>query len=727
MTNRSSKLPSTAAAGTREWDLLARRLIAGLRATPGVLFGDHRPRAGLRSQAEDLFSDASLGDLLPQPELEEALQRGEDPTRVSPDGSDRPAQLPRPGPLQAVLRLARHFVTQEALIDGLLARWQLAIVVTGEAAMVEPAELVIEKLGQLRSLSGKEPSPRVLRAVDAFIETPGDRDAGDPFRRWGPKLQAALESEPPIIIVVASLTDLPAGVGRLHPNIVLLPRLDGELVMAHLRRSHAATGRLNETLVRPHLPEDAALAALPLEALTVSLRAATPGAVAHRLAEAARPPARERRGTLADFPLAAEVRVQIERIVADLAAVREGRAPADRITRGALLVGPPGSGKTEVARLIAEAAGVPLHATTLADMQATGRHADFLREMKRVFAEAMQRAPSVLFLDELDALGDRARAPDHNSAYTDSVVCALLAQLDGAEGRPGVVVIGATNHPNKIDAALLRAGRFDRWLHIDQPGPEQIPAALRYHLRGELADAALDPVAAAAVGLTGAEVALAVRDARALARAAGRPLAVEDLSAAVARLRPPLPRHLRWRIAVHEAGHAVVAAATGHARPRLLALHRGGGTAEAQIAPGHGSRAELAAALATMMAGRAAETLILGAPSAGAGGPAGCDLHQATRLALALETNLGLGEGTLWLGDARDLTGLLGVDRALRACVQAHLDTAEAEAAQILSTHRARLLSLAEALERAGLLHGATLEAHLDGLVPPDGELAPTG
>lgn len=97
------------------------------------------------------------------------------------------------------------------------------------------------------------------RAVAAFSETPGKRDAGTPFRRLGPKLRTALEGEPAIIIVVPSRTDLPAGSDRLPPNIGVLSPLDAELARAHLRCSHAATGRLNEKLLRPHRPGDAAL------------------------------------------------------------------------------------------------------------------------------------------------------------------------------------------------------------------------------------------------------------------------------------------------------------------------------------------------------------------------------------------------------------------------------------------------------------------------------------
>lgn len=714
-----------------DWRQLARSLFATLRPEPRMLFADPMPS---KDSLPDLLAQAGAGasraDLLPAPEIDAALAAGEDPFRIAPDGSDRPAQRPRPGPLQAVLRLSRHFGSQAALEDALFAPGRFAIVIAGDAALADAAEDVIEALGQRPRAQpradGTRPRPRVLSGTDAFLAPTRGGDTGGAFRDLAPKLRLALESDAPIVVVVARPTDLPGAADHLHPLRIALPPLDAEILLEHLRHSHSATGRMAEALLRPHLPDAPALAALPFEALLLALRAPQPADVARGLARAARPAPRAPGGTLAEFPLPDRLRTQVGRIVADLVAAREGRLPHDQVTRGALLSGPPGSGKSELAQLIAEAAGVPFHATTLAAMQSAGRYGDFLREMRRTFETATASAPSVLFLDELDAVGDRARPQDHNSAYTDSVVCALLAQLDGAGRRPGVVVLAATNHPGKVDAALLRPGRFDHRLRIDQPSPELIPAAIRYQLRGALAEADLGPVAAAAVGMSGADLALLVRDARALARAADRPLALEDLAAALAALRPPLPAALRRRVALHESGHAIVAALTGHARPRLLALHAGGGTAEAQLAPSQGSRSDLTAALAVLMAGRAAERLALGTASAGAGGPPGCDLAQATRLCLGIEASLGLGTHSAWLGAPDDLLPLLRRDPALRRRVQALLDAAEAEAERLLAAHRPQLLALAEALQHAGLLCGPALETHLAGLgtAPASGPLA---
>jgi len=491
--------------------------------------------------------------------------------------------------------------------------------------------------------------------------------------------------------------------------------------MAHLHLSHAPvtdTGAAGFADLVDRLPADSALARLPLEPLQLALRAPSPAGVAawltRAVAQLSAPGTAPPGARLADFPLEAATRGEIDRIVADLRAARDGRIAPAEISRGALLIGPPGCGKSELARLMAEAAGVPFHAATLGNLQAKGRWNDFLAAMEALFAQARASAPCILFLDELDAIGSRTRAQDHNSAWTDGVVCAVLALLDGATARPGVVVLGATNHAEKIDPAILRPGRIDRHLLISQPGPELIDQALRYQLRGALAEADLGPVAAAAAGLTGAEVALAVRDARATARARGTgALTVADLSAAIARLRPPLPPALRRRVALHEAGHAIAAQVTGHGRPTLLALHGGGGEAMTTLSDLSGRRDEIAARLVCLMAGRAAEVLVLGDPTAGAGGPAGSDLARATRLAAALEGAFGLGAATIWLDEPGRLDRLVQRDPDLRARVQAHLDAAEAAALRLLATHRPRLEALADALAARGLLHGPDLAALL--------------
>lgn len=180
------------------------------------------------------------------------------------------------------------------------------------------------------------------------------------------------------------------------------------------------------------------------------------------------------------------------------------------------------------------------------------------KAMRAAFASAAEQAPCILFIDEVDSFGDRARPRDHNSTYTDYILNALLDLLDGFHGHEGVMVMAATNHPDKLDAALIRPGRFDHIVTLDYPSFDRLPAAIRWQLGADLPDADLSGVAVRAAGASGADIAAAVRAARARARMGRRDLILTDLEEALAAARPSLPEALRWRVSVHEAGHAVV-------------------------------------------------------------------------------------------------------------------------------------------------------------------------
>jgi ATP-dependent Zn protease len=270
--------------------------------------------------------------------------------------------------------------------------------------------------------------------------------------------------------------------------------------------------------------------------------------------------------------------------------------------------------------------------------------------------------------------------------------------------------MAATNHVERVDPALRRPGRFDRILTLRHPTPDQMPQVLRWQMWPELQDADLTAVAAQAMGMSGADVAGLVRAARATARRARRPLSVKDLSAALSELRPPMGDALRWQVAVHEAGHAVVGVATGIAKPRLLALQGDGGVTHAERHVIHQRRAELEAALAVDMAGRAAELLVFGEVSAGAGGAADSDLARATAMAVAMEAAWGLGDRLTWCGDPETIAPRLRLDPPLAARVEDHLRRAEDRALRIMQAQRPVLEEIATALCDKGMLTGPALD-----------------
>jgi len=403
-------------------------------------------------------------------------------------------------------------------------------------------------------------------------------------------------------------------------------------------------------------------------------------------------------------------------LVDDLRAWMDGGPGAPRwsnLESSILLSGPPGVGKTIFAAALARSAGLPFLAGSLAQWQsARDGHLGHTLGAMRTFFERARRSPCVVLIDEIDSFGDRTKFPESHRDYSVQVVNALLEHLDGSVSREGVVVVGATNDLERIDPAIRRSGRMDRHIRIGIPDAQDIARILRHHLGDDLPDADLEPLAARLPGMSGADAAALVRRARGIARRAGRSLVVGDLDAATDEARPSLPDHARGRVAVHEAGHVLAAAAAGHAGPMAASIDADGGTAWIPLAerPGLANEEQLDGCLTIMLAGRAAEEVMLGDVTAGCSE----DLAAATRLAILMETRLGFSRTTPLLAFGVDGAPDLARLPWATGAVHRRLSNAYEAALDLMRVHRVALERLSEALGEKGHLGDAEIRGLLE-------------
>lgn len=400
-------------------------------------------------------------------------------------------------------------------------------------------------------------------------------------------------------------------------------------------------------------------------------------------------------------------------LVNDLREYRAGRLAWECIEKGLLLVGPPGVGKTQFARAVAKSANVPLVSTSVADWNASPYLSGTLAAIKESFSRARQLAPCILFIDELDGISDRATLTSDYKEYWTQIVNLLLELLAGIEDRPGVVVIGASNHPEHIDAAVKRAGRLDRTIEIDLPDSETLAAIFRFHVGHDvLLGVDLLPVALAAAGRTGADVEAWVRRAKSRARRAERHLALDDLLQEVRCGREAMPKSLRRTCAVHEAGHVVAGIALGVFEPRALTILDHGGATRVELSRANSQTLTgIENYITTLLSGRSAEEIILGASrtTAGSGIGENSDFARATEAATDLELRFGFGAlGVAHFPDRA--TEMLLHDASVVGLIKQRLDRCLARARELITENRTAVEAVAQRLDETGYLDCAAID-----------------
>jgi cell division protease FtsH len=360
--------------------------------------------------------------------------------------------------------------------------------------------------------------------------------------------------------------------------------------------------------------------------------------------------------TFADVAGVDEAKAELQEVVAFLKDPKSYGRLGARAPKGILLVGPPGTGKTLLARAVAGEANVPFFSISGSEFVElfVGVGAARVRDL---FEQARKSAPCIIFIDELDALGRSRAAGGSIGGYDEKeqTLDQLLAELDGFDPASGVILLAATNRPEILDPALLRAGRFDRQVLVDRPDRSGRVAILKVHSgKVKLApDVDLDTVASLTTGFTGADLANLINEAALLAtRRGGESVTLADFTAAIERIVAGLEKKSRVlspperkRVAYHELGHALVAASLPGVDPvlKVSIIPRGVGALGYTIQRPTEDRFLLSATdlknrIAVLLGGRAAEALVFGEISTGAAD----DLQRATEIALEMVTRYGM-------------------------------------------------------------------------------------
>lgn len=346
------------------------------------------------------------------------------------------------------------------------------------------------------------------------------------------------------------------------------------------------------------------------------------------------------------------------------------------LPKGALLVGPPGTGKTLIARAVAGEAKVPFFAISGSEFvqMFVGMGAAKVRDL---FRQANEKAPCIIFIDEIDAIGKRRDTGIGGNDEREQTLNQLLTEMDGFDGRKGVVILAATNRPESLDKALLRPGRFDRRIQMELPDLEGRKAIINVHLKKVKCDKIdMDVVARATAGSSGAELANIVNEAALRAVRMGRNKvttsdleeSVETVIAGAQKKGKVISDEEKKIVSYHEIGHALVAALQSHSAPvhKITIVPRTSGALGYTMQVDKGeqvlmSREDLFNRIATLTGGRAAEEVILGRVTTGASN----DIEQATRLARAMVTRYGMSEKYDMMGLETVNNAYLGGDSSL--------------------------------------------------------------
>ena len=413
-----------------------------------------------------------------------------------------------------------------------------------------------------------------------------------------------------------------------------------------------------------------------------------------------------------------EAKDNLQEIVNYLHDPSKYKAIGASMPKGILLVGPPGTGKTMLAKAVAGEANVPFFSISGSEFveMFVGMGASKVRNL---FDQAKEKAPCIVFIDEIDAIGQKRSGGQYGgNDEREQTLNQLLTEMDGFEGNNGVIILAATNRPESLDPALTRPGRFDRRVPVELPDLLGREAILKVHAKKVAHEENIDftAVARMASGASGAELANIVNEAALRAVRDGRDKvtqndleeSIEVVIAGYQKKNAILTDHEKWIVAYHEIGHALVAACQSHSAPvqKITIIPRTSGALGYTMQVDEGNhylmnKDELENKIATLTGGRAAEEVKFGSVTTGASN----DIEQATRLARAMLTRYGMSEefdmvaletvNNQYLGGDTSLACSAGTQAEIDRLVISIVKKQHEKASQILDEKREKLDELA--------------------------------
>ena len=432
-----------------------------------------------------------------------------------------------------------------------------------------------------------------------------------------------------------------------------------------------------------------------------------------------------------------EAKESLKEIVDYLHDPQKYREIGAAMPKGILLVGPPGTGKTMLAKAVAGEANVPFFSMSGSEFveMFVGMGASKVRDL---FKQAKEKAPCIVFIDEIDAIGKKRDGQMGGNDEREQTLNQLLTEMDGFEGNTGVIILAATNRPESLDPALTRPGRFDRRVPVELPDLQGREAILRVHAKKikVAEDVDYGKIARMASGASGAELANIVNEAALRAVRSGRRYAtqsdleesIEVVIAGYQKKNAILTDREKWTVAYHETGHALVAAMQTHSAPvqKITIIPRTSGALGYTMQVDEGNhylltKEEIENKIATYTGGRAAEEVVFGTVSTGASN----DIEQATKLARAMITRYGMSRDFDMVAMETVTNQYLGGDSSL-ACsmeTQTEIDRQVVEvvkcqhekAASILLENREKLDELAKYLYEKETITGEEFMDILNG------------